>query len=99
MRQVKLSQEAEHNLKEIFLHIAIDSYVEYAERQITTLLKQCDVLTLNPRIGSKKIIQGNDVYFFPVGRVNIYYQFDDEALLVLSFHHSRKKPDDLILDR
>lgn len=97
MRRVELTEEARQNLKDIFLYIAEEGYPDRAEKQVRVLMKQCDVLALSPKIGTKRNVQGYETRMFSVSGINIYYQFDDECLVVYSFYHGRRNPDDVII--
>lgn len=83
MTELLLTDPARQDLLEIWLYIAKNSYLEYADKQLELFLNECELLTHHPQMGSERAEIAPGVRCFPVNRYNIYYRYQDDKIYVL----------------
>jgi toxin ParE1/3/4 len=84
MNEYILSQRARHELRDIWDFIAIDD-VEAADRWITTLVKQFQLLARNPHIGHERTdLTDRPVLFWPVDRYLLIYRPVGDNIRILA---------------
>ena len=88
MLTLEITAQAEADIEEIYLHIAIESYQKYAESFASKVFKTFDLLCLNPHMGTERTRSGEGVRFYPMDKVNIFYRVVSDQLQILRVHHS-----------
>lgn len=87
--QYRLSDLAEQDLRETWLHVSSDTSVEAADRLIDAIFQRIDLLTERPRIGRLRREFGPDVRSFPAESHVIYYRVEHEVLIARVLHGRR----------
>ena len=90
----RLSPEAEADLDDIWLHIAIESgSLETADRVIDSLAHRFWLLALRPHLGRRRDDLRPGLRSFPVGSYVILYRQENKAVFILRvIHGSRDLP-------
>lgn len=83
MTRLVITEPAKNDLRDIWIYMAENSYVEYADGQLDGLLAGCELLCLQPEMGTERTDITEGLRFFPVGRFNIYYRLQENTLFVL----------------
>ena len=90
----RLSPEAEADLDEIWLHIAIESgSLETADKLINALTHRFWLLSISPHMGRRRDDLHAGLRSFPVGDYVILYRQNKKVVLILRIiHGSRDLP-------
>ncbi len=97
MLTLTITDQAEADIEEIYLYIALNSYQSYADSFASKAFKTFDLLCHSPHIGTQRIRPGESVRFYPVDKVNIFYRVVSDQLQILRVHHSSLNSDKLRL--
>lgn len=87
MLTLEITDQAEADIEEIYLYIALESYQSYAESFINKVFKTFGLLCNNPQMGTEKTRAGEGVRFYPMDKVNIFYRVVNKRLQILRVHH------------
>jgi toxin ParE1/3/4 len=85
----RLSELAEQDLLETWLHVAADASVERADRLLEAIGQRFELLAEHPRMGRQRPEFGSDVRSFVVENHVIYYRPEKELLIARVLHGSR----------
>ena len=88
MLTLEITDQAEADIEEIYLYIAVKSYQSYAESFASKVFKTFDLLRHNPQMCTERIRSGEGVRFYPMDKVNIFYRVKNARLQILRIHHS-----------
>lgn len=88
MTKLVISETAVNDLDEIWLHIAQESYIQYADAIIDKLFIAFKAMQKNPRMGVRRDDIGTEIRLFPVEKINIIYRLKNSCLEILRVHHS-----------
>ena len=88
MLTLEITDQAEADIEEIYLYIALESYQSYAESFINKVFKTFDLLCNNPQMGTERTRSGEGVRFYPMDKVNIFSRVVNKRLQILRVHHS-----------
>jgi len=83
MTHLVITEPAKDDLRNIWVYTAENGYVEYADGQLDGLLAGCELLCLQPEMGTERTDIARGLRFFPVGRFNIYYRVQENTLFVM----------------
>ena len=83
-----ITDQAEADIEEIYLYIALNSYQSYAESFASKAFKTFDLLCHSPHMGTQRVRSGEGVRFYPMDKVNIFYRVVSDQLQILRVHHS-----------
>ena len=97
MLTLEITDQAEADIEEIYLYIAVESYQSYAESFASKVFKTFDLLCHNPQMGTERIGSGEGVRFYPMDRGNIFYRVVSDRLQILRVYHSALDSDRLRL--
>lgn len=85
----KLSPFAKEDLREIWRYISEDSK-EFADKTIDSILKKCEFISLNPKIGKACYDLIIDLRLFPFKNYNIYYFPTETGIEIYRVIHSSR---------
>lgn len=85
----RLSELAEQDLRETWLHVAADASVERADRLLEAIGHRLELLAEHPRMGRRRPEFGSDLRSFVVENHVIYYRPEKELLIARVLHGSR----------
>ena len=88
MLTLEITDQAEADIEEVYLYIAVESYQSYAENFASQVFKTFDLLCHNPQMGTERTRSGEGVRFYPMDKVNIFYRVVNKRLQILRVHHS-----------
>ncbi len=97
MLKLDITDQAEADIEEIYVYIALESYQSYAENFASKVFKTFDLLCHNPHIGTERPRSGEGVRFYPMDKVNIFYRVANKRLQILRVHHSAMDSNKLLL--
>jgi toxin ParE1/3/4 len=97
MKQPRLTDRAEADLEECWLHIARDDPCS-ATRFIETILEKCELLAEQPGIGRRRGDLSPDLRSFVVGRYLILYRPIDDGIEVVRVLHGARNIEVLLKD-
>lgn len=83
MTQLRLTEPARQDLQQLWLYIAQQGYVEYADTQLDKLLTGCELLCQQPNMGTTRNQIAEGLRLFPLDRYNIYYRYQDNSVYIL----------------
>jgi toxin ParE1/3/4 len=89
MKQPRLTDRAESDLEECWLHIARDN-PRNATRFIETFLKKCELLAEQPGIGRVREDLGPRLRSFPVGKFLIFYRPLNDSIEIVRVPHGAR---------
>ena len=89
MKQPRLTDRAEADLEECWLHIARDD-PRSATRFVETILSKCELLAGQPGIGRLRTELAPDLRSFVVGRYLILYRRIDDGIEVVRVLHGAR---------
>jgi toxin ParE1/3/4 len=89
MKQPRLTDRAEADLEECWLHIARDDPLR-AARFLGTVLAKCELLAEQPGIGRPRSDLAPDLRSFVVGRYLIFYRPLDDGIEVVRVLHGAR---------
>jgi len=92
-----ITDQAEADIEEIYLYIALNSYQSYAESFANKAFKTFDLLCHSPHMGTQRTRSGEGVRFYPMDKVNIFYRVVSDQLQIPRVHHSSLNSDKLRL--
>ena len=95
MLTLEITDQAEVDIEEIYLYIALESYQRYADNFASHVFKTFDLLCHNPQVGTERNRSGEGVRFYPMDKVNIFYRVVNKRLQILRVHHSALDSDKL----
>lgn len=85
----RLSELAEQDLLELWLHVAADAGPERADGVIDVIVSRFELLAEHPELGRSRPEFGKGVRSLPAGNHVIYYRFDDEPQIARVLHGRR----------
>ncbi|MCB1696140.1 MAG: type II toxin-antitoxin system RelE/ParE family toxin [Pseudomonadales bacterium] len=88
MLTLVLTDQAEADIEEIYLYIALESYQTYAESFASKAFKTSELLCHSPHMGTERTRSGEGVRFYPMDKVNIFYRVVSDQLQILRVKHS-----------
>ena len=88
MLTLVITDQAEIDIEEIYLYVALESYQSYAEDFASKAFKTFHLLCHSPHMGSERIRSGEGVWFYPMDKVNFFYHPVSDQLQILRVHHS-----------
>lgn len=83
MTQLRIAEPARQDLQQLWLHIAQQSYAQYADAQLDKLLSGCELLCQQPNMGVTRDDIAEGLRLFPLDRYNIYYRHQADCVFVL----------------
>ena len=89
MSQYRLSDEADNDLIEIWLHISQDD-LEAADKFLVTLVEKFSLLSGQPKIGRARPELAPRIRSFPTGRYIIFYRPMSDGIEIVRILHSRR---------
>lgn len=88
---LKLSKEADEDLRRIYLYGAETHGVDAAERYAARLGQALDLIAANPRIARQRDEFAGEVRAYPIRAHIIIYEIDKDAMVtVLRVRHGRE---------
>ena len=85
----RLSELAEQDLLELWLHVAADAGPERADGVIEVIVSRFELLAEQPEMGRSRPEFGKGVRSLPAGNHVIYYRFEGEPLIARVLHGRR----------
>jgi toxin ParE1/3/4 len=89
MSQYRLTEEADNDLIEIWLHISQDN-LESADKFLETLVEKFALLAGQPKIGRARPELAPRLRSFPAGRYIIFYRLIPDGVEIARILHSRR---------
>ncbi len=83
MTRLVITEPAKDELRQIWLYIAENSYAEYADGQLDSILAECELIGLQPEMGSERPDIAEGLRFFPINHYNIYYRYQNDTVFVM----------------
>ena len=87
MLTLEITDQAEADIEEIYVYIAVKSYQSYAESFAGKVFKTFDLLCHNPQMGTERTRSGEGVRCYPMEKVNSFYRVVSDRLQILRVHH------------
>lgn len=81
---VRLSRQAEVDLRELWAFVATESGEERADRVVDALTDACWILSEYPRVGRLRPDVGPNVRSFPVSGYVVYYRVENEDVVSIA---------------
>ncbi len=78
-----ITQPARDDLSSIWVYVAENSYIEYADTQVDMLLAGCELLCQQPEMGVERNTIAQGLRLFPVERFNVYYRSRENTVYIL----------------
>lgn len=85
----RLTQPAEQDVVDIWLHVAADS-IDAADRLVDRFTEAYGLLALNPELGEKMDQYRSGLRAWPVGRYVVYYRRSSEGIEVYRVLHGAR---------
>lgn len=89
MKQPRLTEEAEADLADIWLRMAVDNPAN-ATRFIESVLEKCELLAGQPGIGRARPLLGPGLRSFAVGNYLIFYRAIADGIEVVRIIHGAR---------
>ena len=83
MTRLVITEPAKDELQKIWLYIAENGYADYADGQLDNILAECELLSLQPEMGSERSDISKGLRFFPINRYNIYYRYQNDTVFIM----------------
>ena len=95
MTKLVITEPAKNYLQDVWLYIAENSYLEYADDQLDSILAECGLLTHQPEMGAERANVAQGIRLFPVGRYNIYYRYQEDTVFIMHIVDSARDIKDI----
>lgn len=89
LSSARLSPYAAADLKEIWLYIS-DNSREFADKTIDIILRKCEFIASNPKIGRTRHDLIIDLRLFPYKNYNIFYFITETGVEIYRVLHSSR---------
>jgi toxin ParE1/3/4 len=89
MSQYRLTDEADNDLIEIWLHISQDN-LEAADKFLATLVEKFSLLVGQPKIGRARPELAPRMRSFPTGSYVVFYRTLTDGIEIVRILHSRR---------
>lgn len=90
----RLTSQADTDVTEIWMHLAQDS-VDAADRLVDRFTKAFEFLADHPRVGTRMDQYHPGLRAFSVGSYVVFFQLQDDALLIYRVLHGARNFDEL----